>query len=172
MPELGGVCVKPDGQVRQFKEITASVAALHGKVCAGRGCWSSWPRCRACRRLGSSFEKIRTRKYRNNGTSTSLCDRRQGANGSSTGSSNMVGGGREGAWKQFKVTERTAILAQSPEIYRIFRTISRTFFHSLAGPATYNQGQLIYQKIYHLTLSHVSFWKYSQLPHSVSFFCA
>ena len=37
MQELGGVCVKPDGRVRQFREITASVAALRGKVCAAVG---------------------------------------------------------------------------------------------------------------------------------------
>ena len=34
MQELGGVCAKPDGRVKQFREITASVNALHGKVCA------------------------------------------------------------------------------------------------------------------------------------------
>ena len=38
-------------------------------------------------------------------------------------------------------------------IYRIFRTISRTFFHSLAGPATYTQVRLIYIKIYNFTCS-------------------
>ena len=37
MQELGGVCVKPDGRVKQFREITASVAALRAKVCAAVG---------------------------------------------------------------------------------------------------------------------------------------
>ena len=32
-----------------------------------------------------------------------------------------------------------------------FRTISRTFFHSFAGPATHSQVQLIDQNIYNLT---------------------
>ena len=40
--------------------------------------------------------------------------------------------------------------------YHIFWTICRTFFHSLAGPATYSQVRLIYQNIYNLTLLNVN----------------
>ena len=35
-------------------------------------------------------------------------------------------------------------LASCVEVHRIFWTISHTFFHSLAGPATYSQVLLIY----------------------------
>lgn len=34
-------------------------------------------------------------------------------------------------------------LTQPAEAYRIFWTISLIFYHSLAGPATYTQAQLI-----------------------------
>ena len=54
--------------------------------------------------------------------------------------------------------------------YHIFRTISRTFFNSLAGPATYSQVRLIYQKIYNLTLSHVSLKIFPTAPQREFFF--